>query len=324
MTRTRRLRTRGFTLVELLTVISIIALLISILLPSLAKARGQAKKVKVQTQIDAISKGLEMFRNEHRDQYPDSAASVLNGATWQARQDPVTGVTSVQNADDSGTVTVADNAQLNGAHWLARAMLGYDLRGVDADFRTLDGPTIATTVLTRTTPPPPERLSTFIQLDSAKAVRDSDPTATKLPLPNDTTARTGRFVLLDGYGFPILYYRANPQGNGLRDARSSDTANSGQAVYYQEDNAFFTGNSSLAGWQFKMRPHALKDFGDTSSANGVDTPNTFVNFFHNHDVHQASGGMIAPYNSDSFILLSAGEDGVYGTRDDVKNFKIAP
>jgi prepilin-type N-terminal cleavage/methylation domain-containing protein len=315
MTRTRRLATRGFTLVELLTVISIIALLISILLPSLAKARAQAKKVKVQTQIDAISKGLEMFRNEHHDQYPDS----------MPRVDPVTGVSV------SG---VADGAILNGAHWLARAMVGYDLQGVDTDFRMLDGCRSGEDALckdaTLKVPPPtgPERLSTFIQLDAAKFIRDTADEATAAGLNATGAPGTGRFVMLDGYGFPILYYRANPNGHSLGNTRAKWDAPNGPAVYYQEDNALFTGmpsGTNPTGWQFKGSPHQVTDFGDPTSA-GADKANTFVGYFHNHDVHAASGGttsgIITPYNVDSFILLSAGADGIYGTRDDVRNFKM--
>ena len=66
----RRRAQEGFTLVELLVVIGIIALLISILLPSLNRAREAANQVKCEAQEKQIVMGMILHANEHKGYMP--------------------------------------------------------------------------------------------------------------------------------------------------------------------------------------------------------------------------------------------------------------
>src|SRR5688572_18402337 len=65
-TRPSRRSTRGFTLVELLVVIGIIALLISILLPSLNAAREQARMVKCLANLQQLGLAAVAYTSNHK------------------------------------------------------------------------------------------------------------------------------------------------------------------------------------------------------------------------------------------------------------------
>ncbi len=74
----------GFTLIELLVVVAIIVVLIAILLPSLGKAREQAKQTACMSNIRQVGLSLYMYRDEFNDYMPNaSTTSSLSGtSSW--------------------------------------------------------------------------------------------------------------------------------------------------------------------------------------------------------------------------------------------------
>ena len=131
----QRSKRTGFTLVELLVVIGIIALLISILLPSLNKAREAARRVKCISNMRQIVLAMNMFAQDNKGLMPcegsknayqlntrgngftamtgttpQDALGNMNWIAFTRTIDPVTGLQTDQGASGNGNENITCSA----------------------------------------------------------------------------------------------------------------------------------------------------------------------------------------------------------------------
>jgi prepilin-type N-terminal cleavage/methylation domain-containing protein len=283
----------GFTLVELLTVLAVITLLAGLMMPSLQMARRVAKETSQRAQFASMAAALTAFRNDY-GQYPPSEETTRPVNGWK----------------------------YCGAQQLCEAFLGFDLLGFHPDSewqpdgRNKDG----SEYIYRQDDPVQmdRRRGRYLDLSKVNAFRVGGTdglygdVATPLGPPTfllcDVFGRT-RITLLDGNtvraGAPILYYRANTFSRSL-----TVDGEPYLQIYNYFDNMAVIYTQDMAD-DGVLDGHPL---GDENFFYG-DPPDIPFGYVQDPRVPNPW-----PYRPESYLLISAGADGIYGTADDIRNF----
>lgn len=274
---------KAFTLVELLTVIAIIGLLAAITMPALGLAKKKARETACKSTIIAMEQSLEQFKTD-QGFYPASSASLAGSAgTGEYDKNDVEGVAGAWNA---------------GAHKLAEALIGYDMIGYEKNhdyWNRVGANYILTNATTR---------KSYMATDNLNITTlDVVATNKSITVPGtNNTWKNKNYVITDNLkadaSLPFLYYKANTRAVLTYE------------FFKRSDNEGIT--SLLSGFT-----------GDPDDVSN----DTVTNFnFYVWDKRTGSGvfNNVAsrPFKKDSFLIISAGFDQIYGTADDIANVDL--
>ena len=97
---------RGFTLIELMIVVAIIAILAGILIPNFVNARSQAQTAACESNLRAIATALELYYADNQI-YPSAAAAPVQPSLFTANGVAYLNNTPKDPAAQSGAATYA-------------------------------------------------------------------------------------------------------------------------------------------------------------------------------------------------------------------------
>ena len=297
-------------MIEIMVVVGIIAILIGLLIPAVHTVQKMAKETKQKAQFTAIELGLAAFKSDYGD-YPPSF--------WF---DPAAAGTALQN--------------YCGAQKLAEAMVGWDLMGFhpnsawrsDGLAAGVNNAGIANTVY-KEIDTLKRRKGRYVDLEVANPFllgggTDALFPGTVPPLEPrtyvlcDVFTRTERKIQrLDGKmvsaGTPILYFKANPASLLHEPVAWTQTSN---CIYDARDNAPILNLGLVADGALPPASRRQHDL-----APGIRPGTTsFEYFYYDYTRDVRIQDRRWPVRPDSYLLISAGMDGIYGTEDDIRNF----
>lgn len=282
----------AFTIVELLTVLLIITILVALLLPALSMVRKMAKETQQKAQLTTIEMALTAFKNDYGD-YPPSG-------------------------DMEATPT-----DYTGAQRLSEALVGYDLLGFhpDSEWDEADSSNIYDSSDEDNLK---ERVGPYLERATANVFRLEQISTDEPGLFNNASPlEADTYVLCDVFavrrmslpsgdivkaGTPILYYKANTASK-LYDPNT--TPDPEDRIYNFEDNIELIDLGSLTAGGSEGESHPLAD----------DSGEALYKLDYEGGITDSKiTEILWPHRPDSYILISAGADGLYGTKDDIRNF----
>jgi prepilin-type N-terminal cleavage/methylation domain-containing protein len=295
----RQKNRRAFTLIELLVVVAIIAMLMAILNVSVRKIKIVSKNLRQKAAFHAGEISLELYSNDFGG-FPDSS----------------------QISDGTTVVT--------GAQRLAEAFFGRDDQGFHPKSRWHPGlePSAPNnlysddTLTDRKQPYFERKRVGFYTLDKlwgATAGVESTPVFT------DVFAQNRVPGVDEKVGMPILYFKADPTKNFRINDLNQEVNPATQSAYRQWVYNF-DDNLPILQLPWLRDPTVETDGmnfldGKRGHYKDPDDPaKAHAQYFYEQLTQRADGNFFMPHNKSTFLLISAGYDGIYGTKDDLTNF----